>query len=157
MLFGAGEALTGLRMIGTGISWLLKSRQAPWSAVDLTATIQPHILPWYDVRFWCLNERPTAIELLSARTIRPKRLLLCRATPTSSPVMVPKSEANIVEGLGWIISERGQQPTRFEKHLFVKVEELSGDITIDFEIKARFLNNRRAEIPVWVRTNTIRL
>src|SRR6516165_9069014 len=114
----AGSVMTGLRMIRTGVQWLLRSRQAPWSAVPISATIKPHILPWYSVRFFCLNERPFAIELLRARTIRPKKLKLRRAASDKQAVMVEKSEAIVLEYLGWTIPEKMTR-TPFEQLLFV--------------------------------------
>ena len=151
----AGSVMTGLRMIRTGVQWLLRSRQAPWSAVPISATIKPHILPWYSVRFFCLNERPFAIELLRARTIRPKKLKLRRAASDKQAVMVEKSEAIVLEYLGWTIPEKMAR-TPFEQLLFVKLEGLHGaKVAVDFELTARFFDNRRTELPVWVRTNAI--
>src|SRR6266705_1699369 len=97
----AGGVMTGLRMIWTGVLWLLRSRQAPWSAVPISATIAPHILPWYSVRFFCLNERPLAIEIQRARTIRPRKLVLRRAASDRQLAMVEKSEAVGLENLAW--------------------------------------------------------
>ena len=151
----AGSVVTGLRMIRSGVQWLLRSRQAPWSAVPISATIRPHILPWYSVRFFCLNERPFAIELLRARTIRPKKLKLRRAASDKQAVMVEKSEAIVLEYLGWTIPEKMAR-TPFEQLLFVKLEGLHGaKVAVDFELTARFFDNRRTELPVWVRTNAI--
>jgi hypothetical protein len=153
---GAGSVMTGLRMIWTGVQWLLRSRQAPWSAVPISATIRPHILPWYSVRFFCLNEKPFAIELLSARTIRPKKLKLRRAASDMQLAMVEKSEAIVLEYLGWTIPEKMARTVPFEQCLFVKVEGLHGEkVAVDFELTARFFDNRRTELPVWVRTNAI--
>jgi len=40
--------------------------------------------------------------------------------------------------------------------LFVKLEGLHGaKVAVDFELTARFFDNRRTELPVWVRTNAI--
>ena len=151
----AGSVMTSLRMIRTGVQWLLRSRQAPWSAVPISATITPHVLPWYCVRFFCLNERPFAIELLRARTIRPKKLKLRRAASDKQAVMVEKSEAIVLEYLGWTIPEKMAR-TPFEQLLFVKLEGLHGaKVAVDFELTARFFDNRRIELPVWVRTNAI--
>jgi hypothetical protein len=66
----AGTLATGGRMIWEGIKWMVRSRQAPWSVVNMSATMAPHILPWYSVRFFSVSEKPIAIDLLSARTIR---------------------------------------------------------------------------------------
>ena len=151
----ADSVVTGLRMIRTGVQWLLRSRQAPWSAVPISATIRPHILPWYSVRFFCLNERPFAIELLRARTIRPKKLKLRRAASDKQAVMVEKSEAIVLEYLGWTIPEKMAR-TPFEQLLFIKLEGLHGaKVAVDFELTTRFFDNRRTELPVWVRTNAI--
>ena len=151
----AGSVMTGLRMIRTGVQWLLRSRQAPWSAVPISATIRPHILPWYSARFFCVNEKPFAIELLRARTIRPKKLKLRRAASDMQSVMVEKSEAIVLEYLGWTIPEKMAR-TPFEQLLFVKLEGLHGaKVAVDFELTARFFDNRRTELRVWVRTNAI--
>ena len=152
----AGSVMTSLRMIRTGVQWLLRSRQAPWSAVPISATITPHILPWYCVRFSCLNERPFAIELLRARTIRPKKLKLRRAASDMQSVMVEKSEAIVLEYLGWTIPEKMARTIPFQQLLFVKLEGLHGaKVAVDFELTARFFDNRRTELPVWVHTNAI--
>ena len=152
----AGSVMTGLRMIWTGIQWLLRSRQAPWSAVPIAATIRPHIPPWYSVRFFCLNERPFAIELLDARTIRPGKLKLRRAASDMQAAMVEKSEAIVLGYLGWTIPEKMARTVPFERSLFVKLEGLHGaKVAVDFELTARFFDNRRTELRVWVRTNAI--
>ena len=134
----AGSVVTGLRMIRTGVQWLLRSRQAPWSAVPISATIRPHILPWYSVRFFCLNERPFAIELLRAWTIRPKKLKLRRAASDKQAVMVEKSEAIVLEYLGWTIPEKMAR-TPFEQLLFVKLEGLHGPIRLNRNHNAMIL------------------
>ena len=152
----AGGVITGLRMIWAGIQWMLRSRQAPWSTVPISATIRPHILPWYSVRFFCLNEKPFAIEIVRARTIRPKKLKLRRAASDTQQVMVEKSEGIVLEPLGWSIPEKMPRTVPFEQFLFVKVEGLHGTkVAVDFELTARFFDNRRTELPVWVRTNAI--
>jgi len=142
-------------MIAEAIKWLWRSRQAPWSAINLTATMTPYILPWYAVRFWCSPEKPFAIELLSARTIRPVGLHLRRSDGNAQPVMRRETEATVLNNLQWTISERGARLVPFERTLFVNLEDQDGDASVDFELKARFLDNRRSEIPVWVRTNSV--
>jgi hypothetical protein len=72
-------------------------------------------------------------------------------------VMVPKSEAIILEELGWPIPEKGVRTVAFEKSLFVDLSALHGKLQVDFELTARLRNNRRTELPVWVRTNEIEL
>jgi hypothetical protein len=94
------------------------------AAVPISATIRPHILPRYSVRFFCLNER-FAIELLRARTIRPKKLKLRRAASDMQAVMVEKSEAIILGYLGWTIPEKMARTVPFEQLLFVKLEGLA--------------------------------
>jgi len=153
----AGSALTGLRMIAEGFKWLWRSRQAPWSAVSLTATMQPHILPWYAVRFWCVPEKAYAIELLSARTIRPGGLPLRRANRDAMLEMRPDTEARILRDLPWTIPEKAPMPVAFERWLFVDLKSLNGDVQVDFELKAQLLDNRRSEMPVWVRTNSLKI
>jgi hypothetical protein len=70
--------------------------------------------------------------------------------------MVEKSEAIVLEYLGWTIPEKMAQTVPFEKSLFVKLEGLHGaKVAVDFELTARFFDNRRTELPVWVRTNAI--
>lgn len=59
-----GTLGTGLRMIWSGIRWIWQSRQAPWTAINLTATLTPHDRDWYAVRFFGANDKPFAIELL---------------------------------------------------------------------------------------------
>ncbi len=152
----AGSVVTGFRMIWAGVQFLLRSRREPWSAVPISATIRPHILPWYSVRFFCLNERPFAIEIVRARTIRPKKLRLRRAASDMQLAMVEKSEAMVLEYLAWSIPEKMARTVPFEKSLFVKLEGLHGKkVTVDFELTAQLFDNRRTELPVWVRTNAI--
>jgi hypothetical protein len=57
--------------------------------------------------------------------------------------------------LPWSISEKMSRASTFERNLFVDLENLSGKVSVNFEFKAIFLNNRRAEFPVWVRTNQV--
>jgi hypothetical protein len=153
---GASTAVTGLRMIWTGMRWLWHSRQAPWSAVPLSATMSPYIEPWHDVKLFGTNEKPFAIEILSVRTIRPKGLRLRRADSTTNPGMRPDTESKVLESLKWSMPEIGvgiRSP--FERHVFVNLEGLRGNVVVDFELMVCFLDNRRSELPVWVRTNTI--
>jgi hypothetical protein len=71
-------------------------------------------------------------------------------------VMVETSEGIVIENLGWTIPEKMARTVPFEKLLFVKLEGLHGaKVTVDFELTARFSDNRRTELPVWVRTNAI--
>jgi hypothetical protein len=152
----AGGVITGLRMIWAGIQWMLRSRQAPWSAVPISATIRPHIPPWFSVRFFAVNEKPFAIEIVSVRTIRPKKLKLRGAASDTQQGMVEKSEGIILEPVGWSIPERTARTVPFEQFLFVKIEGLHGaKVAVDFELTARLFDNRRTELPVWVRTNAI--
>jgi hypothetical protein len=128
----------------------------PLTAHDVAYVIRPHILPWYAVRFFCLNERLFAIEIVRARTIRPRKLKLRRAASDSQLAMVEKSETMVIENLGWSIPEKMARPVPFERSLFVRLEGLHGaKVTVDFELTARLLDNRRTELPVWVRTNAI--
>jgi hypothetical protein len=107
--------------------------------------------------FFCLNERPLAIEITRARTIRPKKLSLKRAATDMQLVMVSKSEAIVLEGLSWSVPEKGARTVPFEKWLFVNLGGLRGTAQVDFELTARLLDNRRTGLPVWVRTNEIDL
>ena len=70
-----GELITGGRMIREGIKWIARSRKAPWSVINMSAT--PHISPWYSIRFFGQSEKPFAIDVVSVRTIRSKGLMLC--------------------------------------------------------------------------------
>jgi hypothetical protein len=70
--------------------------------------------------------------------------------------MVEKSEGIVLEPLGWSIPERMARTVPFEQFLFVKIEGPHGaKVTVDFELTARLFDNRRTELPVWVRTNAI--
>jgi hypothetical protein len=151
----AGGAMTGLRMIWAGLTWLIRSRQAPWSAVPISATIRPHILPWYEVTFRGANPKPFVVELLSVRTIRPVGLPLRRCSDERGPVMVPHSEARLIENLGWGLERAGGQ--QYQKTFFVNLDGLHGEKAVDFELKARFIDNRRTECPIWVRSNVLTL
>lgn len=152
----ASTAMTGLRMIWTGIGWLWHSRHAPWNAINLSANMVPHVGSWYDVRFWGINDRPFAIEIFSVRTIRPKNLPLRRAdTNSGNAKMRAETESNILEGLPWVMPERGASRLPFQRHIFVNLDGLRGEVRVEFELSARFLDSRRSELPVWVRTNPI--
>jgi hypothetical protein len=149
--------MTGGRMILAGIQWIIGYRQAPWSIINLSATLAPYISPWYSVRFFGTSEKPFAIELVSARTIRPKRLWLCRADTSGSPGMAAGTEAIVLEGLQWFIQENSRTSLPFQRTLFVKLDGLKGETTIHFELMAQFYDNRRTKVPVWVRTNSVML
>jgi len=152
----ANTAVTGLRMIWTGLGWLWHSSQAPWNAINLSAKIVPHVGSWHDVRFWGINDKPFAIEIFSVRTIRPRNLPLRRADSNSaSAKMRADTESNILDGLPWVMSEKGASRLPFQRHIFVNLDGLHGEVRVDFELSVRFLDNRRSEVPVWVRTNPI--
>ena len=153
----AGTFATGGKMIWEGIKWIARSRQAPWSVVAMSATLAPHILPWYSVRLFSRNEKAYAIDLLSARTIRPKGLTLCRADGSVQLGMAANTEAIVLDDLRWAIQEKDATSMPFQRTLFVKLEGLKGEVTTDFELKARFYDNRRTEVPIWVRTNVLEI
>jgi hypothetical protein len=152
-----GTLITGVRMIWAGIQWIVRSRQAPWSIINMSATLSPYISPWYSVRFFGDSEKPFAIDLVSVRTIRPKKLLLCRSDTSGSPGMATGTEAIVLEGLQWTIQEKSRTSMPFQRTIFVKLEGLKGETTIDFELMAHFHDNRRTKVPVWVRTNPVTL
>ena len=152
-----GGLITGGRMIWEGIKWIARSRQTPWSMVNVSATLAPHIAPWYSVRFFSLSEKPFAIEVLSARSIRPKGLLLSKADGAAQITMAANTEAVVLKDLRWSIPEKGLTKLPFERFLFVKLDSLKGEVTVDFELKARFLDNRRTETLIYARTNPVSL
>jgi hypothetical protein len=152
-----GTAGTGLRMIREGIRWLWHSRQAPWSAINISANLVPHVGSWHNVRFWAINDKPFAIEIFSVRTIRPKNLSLRRADNSMNPTMRADTESNILDGLPWVMSEKDASTLPFQRHIFVNLDRLHGEVRVDFELFVRFLDNRRSELPVWVRTNPVTL
>jgi hypothetical protein len=147
--------MTGLRMIAEGIKWIWRSQQAPWSVINLTATISPHVQSWYAVRFWCSPEKPFAVEILTAKTIRPSKLQLCRADGSVQLGRLAGTEVAVLDNLGWVISEKGASTMAFQRWLFVNLKDLKGKTQVDFELKVRFLDNRRTETIVWARTNSI--
>jgi hypothetical protein len=151
----AGTFVTGGRMIWEGIKWIVRSRQAPWSVVNMSATLAPHILPWYSIRLFAPSEKPFAIDLLSARTIRPKALTLCRADGSVQLGMAAGTEAKLLKGLQWVVQEKGATNMPFQRYLFVKLEGLKGEVTVDLELTAQYYDNRRTEALIWVRTNTL--
>jgi hypothetical protein len=153
----AGTFTTGGKMIWEGVKWIARSRQAPWSVVNMSANLAAHILPWYSVRFFSRSEKPYAIDLLSARTIRPKGLLLSKADASVQLGMAASTEAVVLQDLKWLIEEKGASNMPFQRSLFVKLEGMKGETMIDFELKARFYDNRRTEVPIWVRTNAINI
>ena len=125
----AGTFMTGGRMIWEGIKWIVRSRQAPWSVVSMSATLAPHILPWYAVRFFAhSSEKPFAVDLLSARTIRPKGLTLCKADQSVQRGMAAGTEAKLLKDLKWLIQEKGATNMPFQRYLFVKLEGLKGEV-----------------------------
>ncbi|WP_315737969.1 hypothetical protein [Bradyrhizobium sp. SZCCHNR1093] len=145
-------------MIWTGIQWILRSRKAPWSVVPVSATISPHILPWYAVRFFSRSDRPFAVELLTVRTIRPKSLQLCAADPAVQLGIPTNTGANQIADLKWLIEENNISQNRpFQRHLFVNLAGLKGDVAVDFEFTASFYDNQRTKALIWVRTNPLTL
>jgi hypothetical protein len=72
-------------------------------------------------------------------------------------VMRADTEAVILKELPWVMAEKGAGGLPFERHAFLKLQDCKGEIYLDFEITARFHDNRRSELPVWVRTNAIKL
>lgn len=156
-MIGTSTLLTGGRMIVEAIRWMIHSRQGPWSDVLMSADLRGHIPPWYSVRIFCNPQKPFAVELLSVRTIRPKGLLLCRATPEAAVGMKAGTEAQVLRDLNWTITEAGRIGTPFERFLFVKLDGLKGAVAIDLEFEARYYDNRRTKASPRVRTNTLKL
>jgi hypothetical protein len=102
-----------------------------------------------------VNEKPFAIDILSVRTIRPKQLRLRRADNNANPGMRADTESVTLESLQWTMSEKWASGLPFQRHVFVNLDGLRGERAVDFELKVRFYDNRRTELPVWVRTNPI--
>jgi hypothetical protein len=71
--------------------------------------------------------------------------------------MVEGTTATTLSDLQWTIAEKGAVIFPFERVVFVHLGDQRGETFVDFELKARLLNNRRPEIPVWVRTNSINI
>jgi hypothetical protein len=116
-----------------------------------------HAGSWYSVTLWCQNDSLLQIEVLSVRTIRPKGLPLRRSDGTPQRGMAGNAPATTLSNLPWTIAEKGALLIPFERVVFVNLENQQGDTSVDFELKVRLLNNLRPEIPVWVRTNSIKL
>jgi hypothetical protein len=154
-MFEPGTFLTGGRMILSGIKWIIGFRDAPWSAVTLSADIKPHIAPWYSVRIFSHPEKTFAIDFMSVRSICPKRLLLCKADPSAPRDMLANSEATVLKELRWTIPEKGKAGLPFQRFFVVKLEGLKGEKKVDFELEAQFHDNRRTKTPVYARTNPV--
>jgi hypothetical protein len=67
------------------------------------------------------------------------------------------TEDNILNGLPWVMSEKGASRLPFQRHIFVNLDGLHGEVRVDFELLVRFVDNRRSELPVWVRTHPVNL
>ena len=150
-----GALLTGGRMILQGIKWIIGIRDAPWSIINMSATLGPHISPWYSLRFFGQSEKPFAIYMISVRTISPKRLLLCRPKPSPPSEMDADAAAVVLKGLQWTIQEQGKGSLPYQRFLFVNLGGRKGDIELHLEFEAQFLDNRRTKALIWVRTNKI--
>jgi hypothetical protein len=148
--------LSFLKPISEGLQWLWRKRQAPWSDVPLRANVRHYEGPWYRVALSCPNDKPYPIEVLTVRTVKPKGLPLRPNTGTPQQHMwatLPKKTLN----LQWTIAEKNAVISAFDCVIFVNLENRHGDLSIDFELSARLLNNRRPEIRVRVRTNSVKL
>lgn len=88
--------------------------------------------------------------------MKPKKRLLRRADNNINPSMRADTEAVVLKDLPWVMAEKGAGGLPFERYAFVNLKQLKGEVQIDFELTARFLDNRRAELPVWVRTNVVK-
>ena len=124
--------------------------------MPLSANLEGYIAPWYSVRFFCRSDKPFAIDLLSARTIRPATLKL-KNPERGSPSEVSANTGSVVlDNLQWLIQE---QPVKavFQRSLLVNLDGLVGEVQLDIEFKARFYDSRRTEVPIWVRTNPLKL
>jgi hypothetical protein len=57
--------------------------------------------------------------------------------------------------LQWTIPAKGQQTVDVPCVVYVHVEGRTGNLSIDFELSVRLLDNRRSEKSIRVRTNII--
>jgi hypothetical protein len=104
-------------------------------------------------RFFCRNEASFAIDFLSVRTIRPRNVsILIAESFTPAQLNAGLKTTLIAKDLKWVIQEK-QIASYFQRSLLVDLSGQTGEIQIDFEFKARLFDNRRTELPVWVRTN----
>jgi hypothetical protein len=71
--------------------------------------------------------------------------------------MAVATQAASLNDLQWTVAEKGAVIIPFERTIFAKFENQQGDVSVDLELTVRLLNNRRPEIPVWVRTNSVKL
>jgi len=110
--------------------------------------------PWHSIRLFFKNAA-CPIEILSVRTIRPRKLKLRRPGGTIQRGTDPFSEAVILKNLGWTVhkGERGSFP--LERYIFVNLEGQNGEVTVELELMVRLLDDRRTETPVRVRTNVL--
>ena len=69
---------------------------------------------------------------------------------------LPGTESIIQENLEWLIPERGISGMPFQRYLFANLSGKRGDVALDFELKARFVDSRRTEVPIWVRANPVK-
>ena len=153
----AGTWLTGLKTIWEGVKRLRQLHLAPWSAANFRATMRQHGGTWYSVTLRCHNDEPFEIEVLSVRTIRPKGLPLRQSDRTPQRGMVAAAPATTLSDLHWTIAERNAVLFPSEGVVFVNLENQHGDVSVDFELEVRLLNNRRPRKKVRVTTNSIRL
>lgn len=149
-------ASTGLRMIWEGIKWVWRSRQAPWSALSVRATLgKVGESGWRQITIQAPQDNPYPVEILSVRTIRPSGLKLCRSDGTPMRGRNAASEAVVLTNLQWTIAPAGSYSGEFNRAIHVNLSGRKGLAQIDLELQVRLLNNRRTEIPVWVRTNIV--
>ena len=58
-------------MILQGIKWIIGIRDAPWSIINMSATLGPHYFPLvFSPVLLVKAEKPFAIDMISVRTIQ---------------------------------------------------------------------------------------
>jgi hypothetical protein len=149
--------LTVLRMLGTGVTHLWRLRYAPWSAAPFLATMKQHEGTWHSIRLRCANDKPFEINVLSVRTVRPKKGLPLRPNDgTPQQGMVVTTPENSLD-LHWTVAEKGATFFRYDCVVFFDLKGRHGDVSVELELKLELLDNRRTKTNVWVRTNPVKL
>jgi hypothetical protein len=147
--FGFGEALTGIRMIGAGLAAIFRWRGERWSAANVSARLGVRHAEWIACEFQFSNERPFVLEVISVRSLSPRRLRLAKSKNELQPVAQEQTASDRL-AVGWQIAAATHQPTVATRTLFVeRPHKPLGPIT--FELSTLLHNNRRQRFPVLVR------
>jgi hypothetical protein len=155
MMDPASLTIAGLKMAWNGVKWALHRNKAPWSAADVSATLNAFDFGgWHMCVLRFSNDKPFVLEIDKFRTVKPANLMIRQVDNELGQQMVVGSEQK-QPVVNWRVGASTGNPTQMTRHLFIKLPSQKRPIEVVLEFDMTLANNRRDRFTVLVKTNPI--